>query len=244
IAMAHLRSEPRSGRPSEAATHFTVCQRLQPQFVWSYILRGVAYGEFGRILTGNGRSDEARLRFAQADADFRQGQERLDGEPNEDAQYALLVNRGYTRLGQKQFADAIKDLDRAIQMRPKQVHAYVNLAEVYMHQKKWDEAVAQLNQAIRLQPGFAVLLHERGLVHLKRKNAKLALDDFSSAIRLFEMRDDISRGEVALLAEDHTRRGMIWHEQKRLAAGGQAYDAALKLLPDFPLALAARGILL
>src|SRR5262249_6897354 len=96
IAMAHLRSEPRSGRPSEAATHFTVCPRLQPQFVWSYILRGVAYGEFGRILTGNGRSDEARLRFAQADADFRQAQERLDGEPNEDAQYALLVNRGYT----------------------------------------------------------------------------------------------------------------------------------------------------
>src|SRR5262249_31725263 len=99
-----------------------------------------------------------------------------------------------------------------------------------------------LDHAIRLQPGLAALYHQRGLIHRERKDADLALRDFDSAIRLFETRE-LSQGELALLAEDHTRRGMILHERKQFAAARQAYDTALKVRSDFTQALAARGTL-
>src|SRR5436309_7914309 len=127
-------------------------------------------------------------------------------------------------------------------MRPKQIHAYLNLAEVYKEQKQRKQAIAQLKEAIQRQPRLAALYHERGLLYQDGKNPELALQDFEKVIELFGTRD-LTKTEVALLAEDHTRRGMILHERKQLASARQAYDVALKLRPDFPMALAARGTL-
>jgi serine/threonine protein kinase/tetratricopeptide (TPR) repeat protein len=239
IAFAYLQS----GRADQAVSNWTVCQSRQPRFPWIYILRGVAYGELGYLARTDKRSTEAELHFAAALADFRKAQENLALEPDSNASYTLIVNRGFLHLRQRQFEDAVRDLQEAIRLKPSQVQAYINLAEVYKERHQSDQAVAQLDRAIKLQPKLTTLYFRRGRLALELKDPSRALQDFDKVIRLLEP-VAATPNERELLAETHAQRGRILHEQRRYDDAQEAYTAALKVLPDYPLALRSRGTLL
>ena len=145
------------GQPGLAEVNLSVCQSRQPDFVWIYILRGFVYGQLGEQALRT--HADAALHFAAAERDFDKA---LRLKPNEEATYNLLVNRGVTRIQGKKYAEAIADLEQAIQLRPDHYHAYWNLAQAYQEQKKYDEALGQLDLAIRLQPTLPLLFHARG----------------------------------------------------------------------------------
>src|SRR5262249_16389361 len=92
----------------------------------------------------------ADLQFTAAEADF---QKALSLGPNEEAAYALIVNRGVVRLRQHRFAEAVADFQSAVQMKPNQLPAYVNLAKAYQGQKELEEAAGGGGGAAR--PGHS-----------------------------------------------------------------------------------------
>jgi tetratricopeptide (TPR) repeat protein len=129
-----------TGHPDLAKAYLNSCLKQRPDFVWIPLLRGFAQGQLRD--------------FDAAEADFRRV---CDLGPDEDARYALFVNRGAIRLVQGRLDEASADLERAIAMKPDRYRAYVNLAQLCEKQGRRGEAAERLDQAIRLGPPDLVL---------------------------------------------------------------------------------------
>jgi tetratricopeptide (TPR) repeat protein len=220
-----------ANQPDRAEFSLSVCQGRRPEFVWTYLLRGFAYGELGGQALAARRPTEAKLHFAAAEADFLRA---LELKPDDEARYNLLANRGAVYYRQKRYAEAAQDLREAVALRPGQFAAYTTYAQVLQAQKQLDGAAAQLDRAVQLQPRLALLYRNRAHVHRDRGDRAAALRDFEQAIRL-----EVPGSE--LLAGDHTERGRLLHAGGNLAAAVAAYEAALKIDPDHAVAHLSLG---
>src|SRR5262249_18761109 len=104
-------SELRLHRYAQAKTALAACLGRRPDFLWVYLVRGFA----------NAEQDD----FTGSETDFRRVEQSLTGRPDELLQYGLYVYRSVLRVrqGEKDPArldDAVADLQKAIQLRPKQ----------------------------------------------------------------------------------------------------------------------------
>ncbi len=88
LAIGHLRLRG-LGHTQIARAHLDACINQQPDFVYAYILRGYARGQLQEFTAAAGDFDEA-----------------LNRNPNDDATYAILVNRGVFGTRQGQFEEA------------------------------------------------------------------------------------------------------------------------------------------
>jgi tetratricopeptide (TPR) repeat protein len=210
LAVCYLRLE--RARPDLASDALTACLHQRRDIVWVYQLRGVAHGQLRD--------------FQAAEKDFEKA---LKCKPNEEARYAIFVNRGVvrSRQGKDKLEAAIVDLKEAIEIKPNQYQAFANLAEVYQQQQEFDKAVKQLDSAIAAaaelvksgqleRPALRLLYHNRAWLHLDRKQPETALKDFKKAI------------EVDAHAEDHAACGRILHSLQRYTEAISAYEAALQ----------------
>ncbi len=182
----------RQKRPAEARIHLTACLAQGRDFVWLYLLRGFANGELNA--------------FEAADADFRKA---LELPLDENSRYVLFVNRGVLRIRQERFDDAIADLHEAIELKPTEYQAFVNLAQAYRQRGDSERAVEQLDLAVSRQPSLDQLYRLRARLHVERSEPDDALRDFETAIRLaganspFLSDDCVERGRLLLLSGAH-----------------------------------------
>ena len=154
LSLSYLRLKP--PLPDPAKAHLTNCIIQQPRFIWLYLMRG-----FARTLLGE---------FEAAEQDF-QTAEQL--EPTPEARHVLYANRGFLWFQQRNYPEAIAELRRAIDLKPKKYQARVSLAKFYQTQKRWDEAKEQLDRAIQLEPGLAILFRFRAQLRLDRPDQDL-----------------------------------------------------------------------
>src|SRR5262249_694881 len=104
------------------------------------------------------------------------------------------------------------------------------------HRKDLDEAVTALDQALKRRPNDAWLYHVRAQFHLLRGEPKLARDDFKQAIA-YE-----PRGSTATrLADDYVELGRLQHRAGEYQAALDSFAAALRVVPDYPLAHRSRA---
>jgi tetratricopeptide (TPR) repeat protein len=211
-------SELRLHRLSQAKTALAACLGRRPDFLWIYLARGFA----------NAEQDD----FAGAEADFLKVQQALANQPDELLQYGLYVYRSVLRVrqGEKEPArldEAVADLKKAIELRPKQYQAYVNLAQAYEKQRKFAEAVAEMDQAILLEPSRVSLYRRRARLQVQRSNDAAALQDFDKAISLEP------EGSLSLaLAEDCIERGQLLYRKEQYKDAIQSYERALAIRPE------------
>jgi len=101
--------------------------------------------------------------FAQADYDYEQGncdQAIVDYartiELNPDLAEAYN-NRAYIYMVKKEYALALPDLDRALQLRPNYVNALMNRGDIhnYYYEIDYTRAVADYDQVLSLDPNAA-----------------------------------------------------------------------------------------
>ena len=164
-------------------------------------------------------------RGAAADSDFQKASQLpLD----DNASYVLAVHRGVLRVRQERFEEAVTDLKRAIDKKPKAYQAYVNLAQAYRRLNKLDLALAQLNRAVELEPGLAHVYRLRARLHIERNQPALALADFDQAIR----RENTSS---PYQVDDHVERGRLLLSGGKHAEALRSFDAALALEKDHSL---------
>ncbi|MFI5454652.1 MAG: protein kinase [Isosphaerales bacterium] len=213
--------------PVQAKASLNTCLEHEPEFAWLYILRG-----FASSLIPAPSRQEAQLRFENAEADYDRARQLLERTPNDELRYILLVNRGLLRFQHDMLDQAATDLQAAIRLNDRSSQAYAALAEVYRKQGKPDEAVGQFGRAIERRPDWAPLYRGRADVHLARKEPApvqraQALGDLDQAIRL-------EKPENPVLARDHTNRGRLLALDHRDADALMAWDAALKVVRDYP----------
>ena len=156
---------------------------------------------------------EATLLHKAAESDYNKRLELLNKKPNDELQYALLVNRGLLWLERKEWGKAIADLESAIRKNGAQWQAHEMLAQVYDRAGKPELAIAQFTEAIRLSPKMAALYRACARVDLRRK--KQTASERERAIHDLETAVKLEPAGSPHLPADQTNRAQLLHRQGR-----------------------------
>jgi serine/threonine protein kinase/Tfp pilus assembly protein PilF len=231
--------------PAEAKAHLTAALGRRPGFLWGHLLRGVAHDELKD--------------YDAAEADFRAA-EAIDAK-----EAGIFVNRGAMEIHRGRLDAAVADLRRAIQLRPDQYQARMNLATALARQKRFGQAAVELDEAVRRVPSLPALYIQRGHLNLERGNQAAGLRDLRLAVRLtpagtplahrFRAEEYLEQGKPAEAIREFDRflafgepvadvfraRGLAKARLGDYPGALDDYNRSLELDPDAPNILVARG---
>lgn len=102
-----------------------------------------------------------------------------------DALADVFFHRSVGHFQQQNFPLAIADVDRAIELRPRDSRYFDQRCGLRtLARDRIDLAVADCTESIRLGPGVAGPHHQRGLAHMLRGDPASALADFEAALQI------------------------------------------------------------
>jgi protein O-mannosyl-transferase len=93
-------------------------------------------------------------------------------------------NRGFAFMNNKKNDEALKDYNKAIELKPDYADAYLSRGNLFLNAKRNDEALKDYNKAIELKPGYADIYLSRGTLFIFEQRNDEALKDFNKAIEL------------------------------------------------------------
>jgi tetratricopeptide (TPR) repeat protein len=124
----------------------------------------------------------------------------------------LHCDRGRLYARQKNYAAALSDYNRAIEVQPFQSYIYAERGSIHLSLKQYEQALADFAKAVELRPDAAYLYKLRGLAHFRLQHYEQALADFAKALELRP--DDLSSltrippEDVASCPDEMFRTGM------------------------------------
>lgn len=92
--------------------------------------------------------------------------------------------RGMTYLNRKEYERAIKDFDRALQLKSRNVDAYDGRGWAYYKLKEYPQAFQDFDRALELDPNYVDAHDGRGFVNFRLKEYQQAIQDFDRALEL------------------------------------------------------------
>jgi tetratricopeptide (TPR) repeat protein len=163
-----------------------------------------------------------------------------------------FFNSGIAKNNLEQYAEAIKDFDKAIELNPNDAAAYNNRGLAKKDLRQYAEAIQDYDKAIELNPNAAAY-YNRGIVKNYLGQYAKAIKDFDKAIELnpnyacfYNYRSIAKENLVIELNPNDARayynRGFAKHNLKRYAEGIQDYDKAIELNPNYADAYSYRGL--
>jgi tetratricopeptide (TPR) repeat protein len=78
------------------------------------------------------------------------------------------INRGNAFASMGRYDQAIRDLDRAIEIKPDSSEAHSNRGAAYASKRNADKAIGDLDKAIKLKPDYAKAYNNRAVAHFLR----------------------------------------------------------------------------
>lgn len=154
------------------------------------------------------------------------------------------VGRGGVRADQRDFATAIRFLDRAVAISSNNPEALGSRGEVHRRAGNYLLAGRDLDAAVQLRPGLWWLYNERGKLAAAMGNQRSAETDFTRALALAD-KDVICRSQ--LYNERGSARFALYerdpaNNRHMLAAAAADFSAALRILPSYTFARYNRGV--
>jgi tetratricopeptide (TPR) repeat protein len=131
---------------------------------------------------------------------------------------AFLSERARWFYSRGDYAFAISDITKAIQLNPQDAALFYFRGKVYRDQKDYNSAIADYTQAIQLNPKYVAAFCERGIAYYRKGNSNLAIDDLSKAIQLDSQ-----------YANAYGWRGIAYHARKDYDSAIKDYDRAIQL---------------
>ena len=130
------------------------------------------------------------------------------------------ANRCIGYKDKEQYERAMPDCNRAIELDPRDDHAFNTRGAIYHLTKKYDQAIEQYSIAIRLAPNFIDPVHNRGMSYAAKGDYDTAIADYNAALRIN------SRDALALY-----ERGIAKERQGDKEGGEADIEAAKKIDP-------------
>lgn len=103
----------------------------------------------------------------------------------------FLIDRAVTYAGIDRYADALRDLNKALTLAPRKHEALTLRATVLRLGRQPDKAAADIEQAIKANPNYPEAYLERGLQR-KATQPQLAREDFIKVLRLVPEGSDLA----------------------------------------------------
>lgn len=132
-----------------------------------------------------------------------------------------LNTRGHERLGEGDFAGAIAEFNKALQLRPDSGHTYSYRGQARMRQGDLDGALHDFDTALQLDPELDHAYRYRGGARMSTGDLHGALQDFNEALKRNPYFDDSYHG-----------RGILREEEGDLEGAVQDFDEAIRLAPN------------
>jgi tetratricopeptide (TPR) repeat protein len=98
--------------------------------------------------------------------------------------YRGYANRASALLRDDRFEEAMRDIDMAMKLNPRDAHAYVNRAAVYLRKGETAKSLADLDHAINLDSGLAAAHVARCALLIKMAQPSNALESCNAALRI------------------------------------------------------------
>lgn len=108
-----------------------------------------------------------------------------DGQMSVKDTAATYVNRGILRVSRGDIEGAIKDYNRALELKPELGEAYANMGAAYLRNDDFKAALSQLDKALTLelkQPSH--VYYNRAIVYESLGQNEQAYEDFKQAAAL------------------------------------------------------------
>jgi tetratricopeptide (TPR) repeat protein len=131
-------------------------------------------GEVRRLL--------AKVLFEQQQFEAAEAAIREMLSENEDAELRLALAETLANIDGK-FDEAIKEIDRALQIDPKMAQAYTLRARLHTSHENLDAALADLGEALKINANDVGTILFRAELHLFRDDTKSAREDIEEALR-------------------------------------------------------------
>jgi tetratricopeptide (TPR) repeat protein len=132
------------------------------------------------------------------------------------------ANLGGELAKRSRVAEAVKEFDEAIRLRPNYAEAHLFLGVLMAQQGHLADAAALFERALELRPGFADAHNNLGVTLARAGRLRLAEEHFREAARL-----------APDSADARNNLGLALAQQGRLAEAEAQFQEAVRLRPDF-----------
>ena len=179
---------------------------------------------------------------------------------------SLLFGFFHRQFSDRNYENAVKLINKAIELDPKYAEAYNNRGVAYSKLKIFEKARMSYNRAIELNPEYEEAYNNRGIISYKSKRFTEAMKDFNRAIelnlnnarayynrgnvyfklkRFNEAMKDFNRAiELNLSnAEVYNNRGLIYYELEKFDEAMKDFNRAIELNPESAEVYNNRGLI-
>lgn len=144
--------------------------------------------------------------------------------------YFLLGDKYYSKKGfelyeQEKYEEALEELNKAIELNPKNFKAHNRIGLVYYQRGEYDQAIEEFNKAIKLNPDFGAPYSNLILIYHNQGNYDMAMEQ---AIKLFKKGIELKPNRFMA----HNRLGICYYQQKRYDLAIEQFNKSIELNPD------------
>lgn len=148
------------GQPEAGLQSFGHALRINPNYVEALLNKAITLSELGEFEAANEAFEAAR-------------QSEYAGEGRFSSAVANRLAEGHAELGDRyleagEVDEAVRQLTRAVELRPSYPDLRTRLAEALLRSGDLDAAERQLDRAVEDRPGFVRARAARGLLYLRR----------------------------------------------------------------------------
>ncbi|CAA9413334.1 MAG: hypothetical protein AVDCRST_MAG74-2775 [uncultured Pyrinomonadaceae bacterium] len=104
--------------------------------------------------------------------------------PTPGPDYAFFRKRADENNFKGEFALAVEDYNKAIELNPKDAASYLNRGRAYSGRKNYDSAILDYNKTIELNPQDSTAYFNRADVYERKGNVQQAAADYQKAVEL------------------------------------------------------------
>lgn len=141
-----------------------------------------------------------------------------------------LLSRGQFLLSSKQYEDALRTYDSALELNSNNADAWIGRGMVLEQLARYDDAIAAIDRATQISPDYSLAWLSRGMVLKQAERYEDALTAFDRALDGNGQWGDNRAADAAL-----NRGSVLWQLDRRDDALA-SFDRALELDPQFALA--------
>jgi protein O-mannosyl-transferase len=131
--------------------------------------------------------------------------------------YFIYNNRGHILQSRGDYAHALEDFTRAIEINPHYREAYINRGMIYNGMGNYNRAVEDFGKAIEINPKYALAFNNRGAGYMALGNSTRAIDDYNMALNIDPD-----------YADAHYNRAIFYQSEGKFIQAIEDYDMAIK----------------